>query len=38
MRVTSGYHAIYCDIGYQGGGGNHPLRISVWFNMLYRLI
>src|SRR6218665_235086 len=34
----SGSQAIYCDIGYQGGGGYHPLRFSVRFKILYRVI
>src|SRR6218665_2975009 len=41
----SGYQAIFCDIGYQGAGGYHPLRgwlppprFNVWFKILYRVI
>src|SRR6218665_1506724 len=34
----SGYQAIYCDIGYQGGGGYHPLRFCVKFKILYLVI
>jgi len=30
--------SIYCDTGYQGGGGYHPLRFSVWFKLSYRVI
>jgi len=28
---------LFYDIGYQGGG-YHPLRFSVWFNISYRAI
>ena len=36
--LTTGYQAIFCDIGYQGEGWLPPPRFRVRFKILYRVI
>jgi len=38
QTYPSGYQAIYCDIGYQGGVVTNPFRFSIRFNILSRVI